>query len=405
MYVLNGPPGTDSSNSEILIDFPVAARDVKLVQIFLLIVPADSVQCVLNLKHHCAEGADSRQVSASFNTLAVGVVDEARIGSVLAIESAEDQDGGRADLVRHGQVAGDPGLLIFDINCFPNIFLDIVCFADVGDLFRRELDAATEDVDELGVEDAAGGGVACHIELRHAYPLIDADVVVLARLVEVLGVVAADDVDAIFFGLVDGREVRPRVVEVRPVLELFVLLDVLEHPVAAHVVLVATGDAEEAPVVTHHRSAELGNVVFEVDEVLGLLVRCDVVEVDVLVAPFEVVDDALVCQLLLDDENVLEEVDDSLLNIKVIELGNHGFLVLQVALVLINERIALVNHVPDVVEHGAIGAHVHLRQLVRQILVLLLLSLQLVVHVLYLDVVALKLAHNQFLVLSPAIYK
>ena len=95
-------------------------------------------------------------------------------------------------------------------------------------------------------------------------------------------------------------------------LQLLVLLDVLEHPVAAHVVLVAACNAEQPSMVTHDGPAELWNIVFEINKVLGLLVGCHIVEMNVLVAPFEVVDDALICQLLLDNENVLEEVDDAL---------------------------------------------------------------------------------------------
>ena len=154
------------------------------------------------------------------------------------------------------------------------------------------------------------------------------------------------------------------------------------------------GDAKQAAMIADNCPAELGNIVLEVDEVLALLVRRNIVKVDVLVTPLEVVDDALVRQLLLHDENVLEEVDDPLLDIKMIKLGNHRLLIFQIALVLIDQRISLIDHVPDIVKNGRIGAHVQLGKLVRQILVLLLLLLQLVVHVLYLDVVALELADN-----------
>lgn len=70
----------------------------------------------------------------------------------------------------------------------------------------------------------------------------------------------------------------------------------------------------------------------------------DIVEVDVLVAPFEVVDDAFVSQFLFHDENVLKEIYYSFFDIKVIELCNHGLLVLQVLLVRIHQGISLVNH-------------------------------------------------------------
>ena len=83
-------------------------------------------------------------------------------------------------------------------------------------------------------------------------------------------------------------------------------------------------------------STELGNVVFKVDQVLALFVGDDIVEVDIFVAPFEVVDDALVSQLLLHDENVLEEVNDSLIDVKMVELSYHSLLILQITLVLVD---------------------------------------------------------------------
>tara|TARA_B110001450_G_scaffold104240_1_gene98722 strand:- start:602 stop:754 length:153 start_codon:yes stop_codon:yes gene_type:complete len=49
---------------------------------------------------------------------------------------------------------------------------------------------------------------------------------------------------------------------------------------------------------------------------------------DVFVAPFEVVNYSLVRQLLFHYKNVLEEVNNSLFNIKMIELSNHSFLIL-----------------------------------------------------------------------------
>ena len=107
-----------------------------------------------------------------------------------------------------------------------------------------------------------------------------------------------------------------------------VLLDILQHPVAAHVLLHATGDAVQAPVVAHHRPAELRDIVLEINQILALLVRDDIVEVDVLVAPLEVVNDPLVCQLLLHDEDVLKEVDDSLIDVEVVKFGNHRLLIL-----------------------------------------------------------------------------
>ena len=58
--------------------------------------------------------------------------------------------------------------------------------------------------------------------------------------------------------------------------------------------------------ITDYSSAEFRNVVLEVNEILALLVSCHIVEMNVLVAPLEVMNNTLVRQLLLHDEDVLE---------------------------------------------------------------------------------------------------
>ena len=99
-----GPP----SNGEVLVDFPVPTGDVVLVEVLLLVVPANCVESVLDLEDHGTERSDGWQVGTPLDCLVVGVVNEAGVRSVLPVETAEDQDGGRADFVGHGQIAGHP---------------------------------------------------------------------------------------------------------------------------------------------------------------------------------------------------------------------------------------------------------------------------------------------------------
>ena len=71
---------------------------------------------------------------------------------------------------------------------------------------------------------------------------------------------------------------------------------------------------------------------------------------DILVSPFEVMDDAFVRQLFLHDEDVLEKVNDALVDIKVVEFSNHGLLVFQVTFVLVDKGVPFVDDTPDVIE-------------------------------------------------------
>lgn len=172
-----------------------------------MVVPPYSVQCVFDLKDHRTEGADGGQVCATLNRLVVRVVNEACICSVLPIEATEDQDGCWTNLIGHSQVTRHPRLLVANIDRLPDILLDIVGFTNVRYLLGGEFNPATEHVNELGVENATGSRVPGNIKLCHSYPLINANVVVFTSFVKILGVVATNDIDAVFIGLVYGCEI------------------------------------------------------------------------------------------------------------------------------------------------------------------------------------------------------
>ena len=81
-----------------------------------------------------------------------------------------------------------------------------------------------------------------------------------------------------------------------------------------------------------------------------------------------------------------------------IELCNHGLLILQVLFVLVNQRIPLVDDAANVVENLSICLLLQIRQGVIQSLVFSLLPLQLEVHVLDLGIVPLQFAEYHFFV-------
>ena len=103
---------------------------------------------------------------------------------------------------------------------------------------------------------------------------------------------------------------------------------------------------------------------------------------DILVSPFEVMDNAFISQLFLHDEYVLEKVNDPLVDIKVIKLSNHGLLIFQVTLVCVNQGIAFVDDTPDVVECLRIYFSLQVGQSVIQRLVFSLLAFKFEVHIL-----------------------
>ena len=72
---------------------------------------------------------------------------------------------------------------------------------------------------------------------------------------------------------------------------------------------------------------------------------------DVLVSPLKVVNDPLVSEFLFKDEDVLEEFQDSLFNIKVIKFSDHSLLVFEIPLILVYQSIPLVNDTADIIEN------------------------------------------------------
>ena len=126
--------------------------------------------------------------------------------------------------------------------------------------------------------------------------------------------------------------------------------NILEHPIAANVLLHPASNAIKTSMVRHDCTTELRNVVFEINQVFALFVRYNIVEMNILVSPLEVMDDTLVREFFLDDKDVLKEVYDSLINVKVIELSDHCLLILEISLVLVDQSISLVNHASNVIK-------------------------------------------------------
>ena len=123
-----------ASNSEAIVYHPLRLGDVVLVQILLRVVPAHSVERILNLEDHGRERAHSRQVALSIDAFVVRVEHEGSICTVLLIESTEDEYGRGINLVSHSEIAWHPVCLVLDIDFLPDVTLNIVAFAHIRDL-------------------------------------------------------------------------------------------------------------------------------------------------------------------------------------------------------------------------------------------------------------------------------
>ncbi len=102
--------------------------------------------------------------------------------------------------------------------------------------------------------------------------------------------------------------------------------------------------------VCDYCATKFGNVTLEVNQIFGLLSCVDIVEVDIFVSPFKIVNNSFICKLLLEDKDILEEIQNALFYIKMIELGDHGLLIFKIPLVLVDQSISLVNDTANIVK-------------------------------------------------------
>lgn len=170
----------------------------------------------------------------------------------------------------------------------PHVQVDIIHFDGVCDLLLVKLGPSGEDIDVLIVKDAACSGIASHVQIRYPAPGVVLDVVLLASGIKGLCVVASNHKNETSLRIECG-EVTASEEQGTSINEHLFLINILHHPVAAHVILVTAANAEDATFISHYSSAKLRDV-----EVIlqGDLMRdhlIDIEEVNVLRAPFKVV--------------------------------------------------------------------------------------------------------------------
>ena len=64
---------------------------------------------------------------------------------------------------------------------------------------------------------------------------------------------------------------------------------------------------------------------------------------DIFVSPLKVVDYPFVSKLLFNNKEILEKLYNPLVNIEVVKLSNHCFLVFEVALISVNQSISFID--------------------------------------------------------------
>ena len=209
ILLLNGVVSViiSSLEVELALDQPRVVVHVVHVEVLVCVVPADDVKEVVVVEHIVGERADLGQAWVTFHQVFLDVETEAFLGADCLVKAAKDQNGLTVDRHAHGQIASCPSRFCVQVDHSPHVVIDVVHLNGVRDLLFVELGAATENVDVLVVEDAAGSRVTSHIEVCDTAPSIILDVILLTSCVEALGIIATDDENQATLR-VERREIR-----------------------------------------------------------------------------------------------------------------------------------------------------------------------------------------------------
>ena len=97
----------------------------------------------------------------------------------------------------------------------------------------------------------------------------------------------------------------------------------------------STSNTEESTMISNNCSTKFRNIVVEVDQIFRLFVGLNIVEMNIFITPFKVMNYSLISQFFLNYENILEKINYSFFDVKVIEFCYHSFLIFQIGLILV----------------------------------------------------------------------
>ena len=162
------------------------------IKVLVCVVPAHNVKEVVIIEDIVRERAYLWQTWITLHEIFLHVEAEAFVRSHSLVKATEDQNGLTVDWHAHGQVAGRPGRLGVQVDHAPHVMIDVVHLDRIRDLLLIELGSTTKYIDILVVENAACSGVSRHIQICDPAPSVILNIVLFARCVETLCIVATD---------------------------------------------------------------------------------------------------------------------------------------------------------------------------------------------------------------------
>ena len=112
--------------------------------------------------------------------------------------------------------------------------------------------------------------------------------------------------------------------------------------------------------ITDNSPAKFRNVIFEINQILGLLMSGHIVKVNIFITPFEIMNYTFISQFFLDNKYILEKVYYSLFDVKMIEFSYHCFLVFKIFLILIDKCIPFIDDVSYIIKDSAVSTYIQL---------------------------------------------
>jgi len=157
-------------------------------------------------------------------------------------------------------------------------------------------------------------------------PFVLIDIIVLTIRVKVFSVVSSNCIDSIHVPIINGCEIWSGIIEKWFMFKTFLFFDVLEHPIAAHIVLMSSRNAKQSSVISDNSSAKFRNVLVEIHQKFWLLSIYYIIEMNVFIAPFKVMNDSSIGKFLFHDEKILKELSYVFFNVNMGVLSYHSCL-------------------------------------------------------------------------------
>ena len=133
----------------------------------------------------------------------------------------------------------------------------------------------------------------------------------------------------------------------------FLFFYVFKHPVTAHVILMPSCNTKQSSMICHYSSTEFWNVFVKIHQKFRLLSINYIIKMNVFVAPFKIMNDSSICELLFHDEEILKEFSNVFFDVYMRVLSYHcSLLITKILLVFLNQYLSIIYDVSNIIKNA-----------------------------------------------------